>query len=92
MSVLKIVLPESNGNPTTGAGTKVFDGNGNELTGITAIDISIRANEVVEAKFEAAVTVENMDALKAIVGQATLDDLVAVETDWRLNNEPTQDK
>ncbi len=76
---IKIVLPNSSGDCgiTAGYGTKVYNDEGQEIDDITAIDIRIRPDSVVEATVEVAVNnKQEMDNVHALLGTKTLEDIL----------------
>jgi hypothetical protein len=63
--------------PIAGWGTQVFNDHGQEITGITKINISIALDEIVTATVDVAVSADTgLDNIHALLGTKTLSDIL----------------
>jgi len=69
---VKIVLPQ--GGNSVGAGTRIFNDSGSEISGISKIKISIEPDEIVQAEFTVDIhAMEQMDNIHALLSTATIE-------------------
>lgn len=75
---VKIILPEVAGE-STGVGTRVFNDRGDEISGVSSINISIEPESIVTATMEVYVgSIECMEGVHALLGTETLQQIATM--------------